>query len=364
MPEPRRYHGLQENPKEVEFMKVSAKMRKNKMNKNRQNASNVVKASTSLTAVSKRLKAHNDLTSRSATFMNDLDSFINTVVCGDSLELCRRLKSNSVDCTVTSPPYFKLRDYGVQNQIGAEASIESYIERLSNVFGEIKRATTDEGTLWLNLGDTYLNGELAGIPWRVAFALKSKGWLLRSDIIWQKPNAMPSSVKNRPTVEHEYLFMFSKARDYFYNADAIREPHVTFSAESKMKGGRNHFGKRGGTPEIGKNNGNHNLHDARWDQYFHPLGRNKRTVWKIATGKFRGAHFAVFPEELVRNCILASTKDGMTVLDPFIGSGTTAVVAKKLNRNYTGFDINSFYVAMAHERLGITSFQSVLALPA
>ena len=149
---------------------------------------------------------------------------------------------------------------------------------------------------------------------------------------------MPSSVKTRPTHDHEYIFFFSKNTNYYYDADAIREPHVTFTDKSQMKGGRNHFFKRGSTPEAGKNGGDQNLHDARWDQAFHPKGRNKRTVWSIPLSKFREAHFAVFPTELVRHCILAGCPADGVVLDPFLGSGTTAVVARTLGRQFLGID--------------------------
>jgi site-specific DNA-methyltransferase (adenine-specific) len=168
---------------------------------------------------------------------------------------------------------------------------------------------------------------------------------------------MPSSVKNRPTTDHEYIFFFTKSKSYHYDADAIREPHVTFSENSRMKGGRGHFGRRGGTPEVGKNGGDNNLHDGRWDQAFHPLGRNKRTVWSIPLSKFRGAHFAVFPESLVRTCLLAACPDGGLVLDPFLGSGTTAVVAKKLGRKYVGIDCSEEYCAIAKERIAGVSGQ-------
>jgi site-specific DNA-methyltransferase (adenine-specific) len=182
-------------------------------------------------------------------------------------------------------------------------------------------------------------------------ALIDDGWILRSDVIWHKPNAMPHSVKTRPTTDHEYLFMFSKRNNYRYDADAIREPHVTFSENSKMRGGRNHFGSRGATPEAGKNAGNNNLHDARWDQAFHPKGRNKRTVWSIALGKFREAHFAVFPEKLVEPCLLSSCPREGIALDPFFGSGTVGVVALNNNRRFIGIDINEDYCRMAQRRL-------------
>jgi len=209
----------------------------------------------------------------------------------------------------------------------------------------------DDGTLWLNLGDTYRNGQLCGVPWRVALALQDRGWLLRSDIVWHKPNAMPSAVKTRPTTDHEYMFLLSKQPEYHYDADAIREPHVTFSERSKMRGGRGHFGKVNGTPERGKNGGNSNLHDGRWDQAFHPNGRNRRTVWSIPLGKFREAHFAVFPERLVEPCIKAGCRPGGVVLDPFMGSGTVGVVAGRLGRKYLGFELVAEYAAMAERRI-------------
>ena len=162
---------------------------------------------------------------------------------------------------------------------------------------------------------------------------------------------MPSSVKTRPTTDHEYVFFLTAGSDYYYDQDAIREPHVTFSENSRMKGGRNHFFKRGSTPEQGKNGGNTNLHDARWDQAFHPKGRNKRTVWTIPLSKVREAHFAVFPESLVENCILAGSPTGGIVLDPFMGSGTTAIVAGRHERSYVGIDCNKEYCAMARKRI-------------
>ena len=216
---------------------------------------------------------------------------------------------------------------------------------------ETRRTLRETGSLWLVIGDKYDRGRLLGIPWRVALSLQDDGWILRSDIIWHKPNAMPSSVKTRPTTDHEYIFFFTKAKDYFYDADAIREPHVTFSEKSKMKGGRNHFFRRGSTPEKGKNGGDANLHNARWDQAFHPKGRNKRTVWSISLSKFREAHFAVFPESLVETCINAGCPPRGLVMDPFLGSGTTALVAKRLGRNYLGIDCNSKYCKMARGRL-------------
>lgn len=278
------------------------------------------------------------------------------ILIGDSWNLAKTLPSDSVQCIVTSPPYFGHRQYTkdaelIPHEFGREETPKEYIHKLTTLFIELKRVLKPNGTLWLNLGDTYRDNELLGIPWRVALALKDEGWLMRSEIIWYKSNAMPSSVKNRPTTAHEHIFMFAKSNDYFYDADAIREPHVTFTEKSKMRGGRNHLGKRNGTPEKGKNEGNSNLHDGRWDQAFHPNGRNKRTVWEIALGKFRDAHFAVFPEQLVETCILAGSATDDVILDPFMGSGTTALVAKRLNRHFIGMELVPDYAKMAMERL-------------
>ena len=283
--------------------------------------------------------------------MTDDCQWINAIHQGDALDTLRRMPSESVHCIVTSPPYYMQRDYCAPNQIGNEKSSDEYVRNLQEVFAECRRVLKSDGTLWLNIGDKYDDGELLGMPWRVALSLKDDGWLLRSDIIWHKPNAMPSSVKNRPTTDHEYVFLFAKNRDYYYDIDAIREPHITFSHESQMKGGRGHFGKRNGTPENGKNAGNANLHNGRWDQAFHPKGRNRRTVWNIPLSKSRETHFAVFPERLVELCVSAGCPRDGIVLDPFIGSGTTAVVAQRLGMRYVGIDSNSAYCEMARNRL-------------
>jgi len=287
---------------------------------------------------------------------NELGSLLDTVVVGDSWITSKSLPSDSVRCIVTSPPYFGHRQYSQSEDVqsfefGRENQPMDYVQKLIGLFNDLKRLLRSDGTLWLNLGDTYRNGQLLGIPWRVALGLQDAGWMLRSEIIWNKPNAMPSSVKNRPTTSHEHIFLFSKSNQYHYDADAIREPHVTFSSESKMKGGRNHLGVRNGTPENGKNKGNSNLHTGRWDQAFHPLGRNKRTVWNIPLGKFREAHFAVFPESLVEHCILAGTCKDDIVLDPFMGSGTTALVARRLGRHFIGLELVAQYAEMTMNRV-------------
>ena len=280
---------------------------------------------------------------------------LNQFLCGDALDVAKRLPDAMVDTIVTSPPYYRQRDYGSKLQIGQEMSPAAYVERMAELFTELKRVVKPTGSAWVVIGDKYIKGELLGMPWRVCLALKDAGWVLRSDCIWHKPNAMPSSVKTRPTTDHEYIFFFSNSKkDYFYDADAVREPHVTFSENSKMKGGRGHFGKRGGTPEKGKNTGDNNLHDGRWDQAFHPKGRNKRTVWSISLSKFREAHFAVYPESLVETCLNASCPLGGVVLDPFSGAGTTAVAATKSGRKFVAIDCVPEYIQIAKSRLAGT----------
>ena len=277
--------------------------------------------------------------------------FVDQVICGDCLDVCRSMPTDLIDTVVTSPPYYRQRDYGSKLQMGQEASPDTYVERLVELFTELRRVVKPTGSAWVVIGDKYVNGELLGMPWRVCLAIKDIGWKLRSDCIWHKPNAMPSSVKTRPTTDHEYVFLFSNSNDYFYDADAIREPHVTFSDNSKMKGGRKHFGKRNGTPEQGKNGGDNNLHDGRWDQAFHPKGRNKRTVWSIPLSKFREAHFAVFPESLVTTCIKATCPTEGIVLDPFSGAGTTAMTARKLKRSFVAIDCVTEYCELSAKRV-------------
>jgi len=286
-----------------------------------------------------------------STGLKTITDIRDQVLHGDCEHVLAELPAESVNMIVTSPPYYQQRHYSAKDEVGQEATPQQYTQRLAAIFREARRVLKNDGTLWLILGDKYKNGEQLGMPWRVALALQDDGWILRSDIIWHKPNAMPSSVKSRPTTDHEYVFLFSKSKKYYYDADAIREPHVTFSEKSKMKGGRNHFFKQGSTPEKGKNGGDSNLHDARWDQAFHPKGRNKRTVWSISLSKFRDAHFAVFPEGLAENCIKAGCPEGGVVLDPFFGSGTTGVVAQNLSRHWLGIDRSAEYCAMAKNRL-------------
>lgn len=260
------------------------------------------------------------------------------------------------------------------------------------VFAEVRRVLRDDGTLWLNLGDSYASGEvgrgdapnkapllsqiqkprserrirqdtglkqkdLVGVPWRVAFALQSDGWYLRSDIIWAKPNPMPESVTDRPTKAHEYVFLMSKAARYFYDADAIREAHL-WASDSRNDGERHTYA----------DNAKHNQVDPKRQRTktdcvaFHPLGRNRRTVWQIATQPYPEAHFATYPEKLVEPCILAGCPEGGTVLDPFTGSGTTGAVACRLGRNFVGIELNHEYAAMAERRIAPHRDQLQLAV--
>jgi len=257
-----------------------------------------------------------------------------TIFEGDALNVLRRMPAESVQCVVTSPPYWGLRDYDTDEQVGLEPTLPQFINSLGAIFKEARRVLRSDGVLWLNIGDGYTSGnrrwrapdkknraramdvrpdtpeglkpkDLIGIPWRVAFALQDDGWYLRADLIWNKPNAMPESVKDRPTRSHEYMFMFSKSERYYYDRSAVLEPN----------------------------------------------GRNLRSVWSVNTQGFPGAHFATFPPKLIEPCIRASSRPGDYVLDPFFGSGTVGVVAQQLNRQYVGIELNPDYVSMAADRL-------------
>lgn len=257
-----------------------------------------------------------------------------SVFQGDCESLLTKLPDNFFQCCITSPPYWGLRDYGDANQIGAEDELMGYINRLVNIFDEIQRVLTPDATFWLNLGDNYTSGnrgyrapdkknpvramsyraktpdglkekDLIGVPWRLALALQDRGWYLRSDIIWEKPNCMPESVKDRPTRSHEYLFLLSKSSHYHYDREAVKEIN----------------------------------------------GRNRRTVWSIPTEPYAGAHFATFPPSLIEPCVLAGSRPGDWVLDPFFGAGTTGVVCEKLGRKYVGIELVEDYVQLAVERI-------------
>lgn len=286
------------------------------------------------------------------------------LLLGDCAETLRALPEKSIHTCVTSPPYFGLRDYGAEGQIGLEETPDAYVQRLVEVFREVRRVLRDEGTLWLNLGDSYASGgrktrdvdkklpsrgmgvrpvdgmkpkDLIGIPWRVAFALQADGWYLRQDIIWHKPNPMPESVRDRCTKAHEYVFLLSKGPRYFFDSEAVKEPTQSDRAPSRKakKAGAGRFELRGnGTPYDGTGE-----------------TRNRRSVWTVTTKPFKGAHFATFPPDLIEPCILAGSPSGGTVLDPFGGSGTTAGVALKHGREAVICELNPEYAAMIPERI-------------
>jgi site-specific DNA-methyltransferase (cytosine-N4-specific) len=261
------------------------------------------------------------------------------ILLGDARELLTAVPSESARACVTSPPYWSLRDYDVPGQLGAERDLREYVTHLAEIFDQVRRVLTPDGTLWLNLGDSYTSGgrtwrapdrknggramryrpptpdglkpkDLIGVPWRIAFALQERGWYLRSDIIWYKPNCQPESVKDRPTQSHEYLFLLSKSERYYYDHAAVLEPREDGNGE-----------------------------------------RNRRSVWAVNTVPCPLAHFAVFPEALVEPCILAGTEPGDRVLDPFCGTGTVGVLATRLGRSFLGIELKAEYAAMATERL-------------
>lgn len=275
---------------------------------------------------------------------------------GDAHDVLQRLVPASVDCIITSPPYFGLRDYGVDGQIGAESSPGEYVARMVDLFREARRVLADDGTLWLNLGDSYASGSrtayalpgknLLGIPWRVAFALQDDGWILRNDIIWSKPNAMPESVTDRLSNRHEHLFMLAKSRRYWFDLDAVREPHEEKSLyQQEVARRRPHASGKSGAQIVPGQAAQSGM--AAGGRELNPLGRNPGDVWTIATQPFPGAHFAVMPPALAERCVQAGCKPGGTVLDPFSGSGTTGMAAAKHGRRYVGIDLNADYLDLS-----------------
>ncbi len=328
---------------------------------------------------------------------------------GNVLETLKDLPACSVQCVVTSPPYYGLRDYGMDGQIGLEATPEAYVETMVNVFREVRRVLKDDGTLWLNLGDSYWGGkgqssqawstehqdrdtlqksqhqitgkgetrptdgkhpvikpkDLIGIPWMVAFALRADGWYLRQDIIWNKPNPMPESMTDRCTKSHEYIFLLSKSKVYYFDNEAIKEPAAIESLERLQRGVSDHHknvnGAPGQTPHS-MNKPRLNVKRGGFDGKTNAMPgreafrqfvemRNKRSVWTVTTKPYKEAHFAVYPPDLIEPCILAGTKEGDTVLDPFNGSGTTGEVAIRHNRFYIGCELNPDYVRLTKKRL-------------
>jgi len=313
-----------------------------------------------------------------------------TIYCGDSRDVLKNLSDESVQCVVTSPPYYGLRDYRVGSmQFGLEATPEKYIDRLMQVFDEVRRVLRRDGVMWIVMGDTYASGkgkrkkpventsnyhvhlktenihpldrgnrstlkksglkpkDLIGIPWMLAFALRDAGWYLRSDIIWEKPNQMPSSVRDRPTKSHEYIFMLTKSEKYFYDAAAVAEPLASdprsWGRHSMKDPGLASPDKRPmfGAARRGRNG-------TEWGN---GKTRNRRTVWRIPTVPFKGEFYAAYPPMLVELCVAASSKRGDTVLDPFMGSGTTGMVALDLYRKFIGIDINPRSCEMAGKRI-------------
>lgn len=278
------------------------------------------------------------------------------IICGDAQSALSKMESGSAQCCVTSPPYYGLRDYGSEGQIGLEHTPEQYIQNLIKVFREVRRVLSDDGTLWVNIGDSYAGSgkgsaaykrkDLIGIPWMLAFALRLDGWYLRQDIIWAKPNPMPESVKDRCTKSHEYIFLLTKSPRYYFDAEAIREP-IAESTIRRCEHGKapRYCGKKyAAMTEIFYRTKSGNMYKPR-------SHRNKRDVWTVATHGYKGAHFATFPEQLITPCILAGTGTGDAVLDPFSGAGTTGIAALRNGRSYIGIEINPNYVALQEQRI-------------
>jgi DNA modification methylase len=375
----------------------------------------------------------------------ELQDLINRIHQGDSRKFLKEVPDGSVNCCVTSPPYYGLRDYGtgkweggditcdhrfkqaemdststlkgsnerdgfalnvykdvcrkcgaarIDEQMGLESTPEEYVIEMVKVFDQVKRVLKDDGTLWLIVGDSY-NGsgkagnnpeyqkkhtafgklekkerfgkpvnvaglkpkDLIGIPWMLAFALRSSGWYLRSDIIWHKHPCMPESVEDRPTKSHEYVFLLAKSEQYYYDVDAIREP-LSFNRWSKgnvngsgAKGFKHHNGSPGQKPHSFHRNGHSGYYDNNGKALFNEKGKNKRTVWTVQPAQFPEAHFATFPELLIEPCIQAGCPEGGIVLDPFAGAGTCPIVAKKLNRNFIAVELNPEYIELSENRL-------------
>lgn len=252
---------------------------------------------------------------------------------GDALHLGQSLPTESVDCIVTSPPYYGLRDYGKIGQYGLEDSPAEYVETMRSLFSELRRVLADDGTLWLNLGDSYKSKQLLGIPWRVALSLQADGWILRNDIIWHKRNAMPTSVTDRMTSKHEHLFMFSKSPRYWFDLDPIRETPV--------KTGRKAYAR---VRDVGGRTDGFTSADH---SSTHVNGKNPGDVWDITNKPFPAAHFATMPPELADRAILSGCKPGGVVLDPFSGAGTTGMATRANGRRYVGIDISSEYLDLS-----------------
>lgn len=298
---------------------------------------------------------------------------MNQIIFGDCVETMKDLitKGVKVQTCITSPPYFGLRDYGVDGQIGLEETPQAYVDKMVKVFRCVRDLLSDDGTLWLNLGDSYGSGkQLQGIPWRVALALQADGWCLRQDIIWAKPNPMPESVTDRCTKSHEYIFLMSKNPKYYFDHEAIKEP----CAESSYKRWNQDIENQVGSNRVpGKTNGNMKAvgiptkirfggnkygdsddpkHATKFGNCYVDTGtRNKRSVWTQTVKPYKGAHFATFPTQLIEPCVLAGSRIDNIVFDPFMGSGTTAQVAIENGRQYLGCELNPEYEKLQKERI-------------
>lgn len=318
--------------------------------------------------------------------------------CMDCMGGLRQMDAESVNCCVTSPPYFGLRDYGHDDQIGLEETPDAYVAKLVAVFREVRRVLRDDGTLWLNLGDSYAGGtmngggkgsstlvgthheeregarfsgkrdtpglkpkDLIGIPWRVAFALQADGWYLRQDIIWHKPNPMPESVTDRCTKAHEYIFLMSKSARYYYDHKAVMEPAIygeQHAAKATSWGTNRKHPNKANTADYAFKGDNSTCHKSEDGAYM----KNKRSVWTVTTRPYKGAHFATFPPGLIEPCILAGCPVGGTVLDPFSGAGTTGIVALRNHRKYVGLELNPDYFDLSIERIKRETAQQQFAL--
>lgn len=337
--------------------------------------------------------------------MKNID--VNVIYNSECLSGLKRLPDNSINCCVTSPPYYGLRDYGNDQQIGLEKTPEEYIQKLVDVFREVHRVLAKDGTLWVNIGDSYAGStkgaaaypenamnykqgtnrgtlgkatlvkqctgckskDLIGIPWMLAFALRADGWYLRQDIIWHKPNPMPESIKDRCTKAHEYIFLLSKSKNYYFDSESIKQ--VAITEENRPSGVQrnrehNYNSKENNNPQVyrktqfvGGRKRKHQISKesdpmfrTNSERHYIPSGMaNKRSVWSVCTSAFKDAHFAVFPPSLIVDCIKAGCPENGIVADPFMGSGTTAIVARKLNRNYIGFELNRDYIDIANKRI-------------
>lgn len=316
----------------------------------------------------------------------------NIIHLGDCLDVLKTLPDNSIDCCVTSPPYYALRDYGIEGQLGLENTPEEYIAKMTEVFMEVYRVLKPEGTLWLNIGDSYWGGgwrnaqfnehsgdlqkgskgtycgktmpackgnqgvykpkDLIGIPWMLAFSLRSAGWYLRQDIIWAKNNPMPESVTDRCTKSHEYIFLLSKSQKYYFNHEAIQEPAVSSDdLKRRIKNGVEEWKTDKAKDTYAVSGAGRSRTELYSTNEQGDYVRNKRDVWQVNVKPCKEAHFATYPPDLVRPCILAGCPEGGVVLDPFMGSGTTALVARGIGRDYIGIELNPEYKAIAERRL-------------